>query len=245
MDCTTGYPTSTMCCCRFGRKRSIYRLHKSGCSARHGAQQHRCSRFRPVCLPSASAPRNLLAFGTACVADAHSSRLATRPGLPQFLLTLSLRRFRLRISASVVLNRRLERVYPEEGRRAALGTYNFSGDVGKFVLGGAVSLLSIAGAPWQVPVTAFGGLGLGMWPWRSSFLLKEPEVHVHSPSMTSSAGTRGPSGWGISQNCRRGFFALCLIEIIDAATRTGFLTFIAFLMIAKQLPVAGRRCRYR
>jgi len=42
------------------------------------------------------------------------------------------------------------------------------------------------------------------------------------------------AGWGIRN--RRGFAALCLIEVIDTSSRTGFLTFIAFLMIAKNLP---------
>ena len=35
---------------------------------------------------------------------------------------------------------------------------------------------------------------------------------------------------------QQGFTALCLIEILDSSTRTGFLTFIAFLLIAKGLP---------
>jgi MFS family permease len=41
-------------------------------------------------------------------------------------------------------------------------------------------------------------------------------------------------GWGIHDRPR--FLALCLIEILDSSTRTGFLTFIAFLLIAKGLP---------
>ncbi|HEX3169472.1 MAG TPA: MFS transporter, partial [Burkholderiales bacterium] len=43
-----------------------------------------------------------------------------------------------------------------------------------------------------------------------------------------------PAGWGIRN--RAGFTALCLIEAIDTSVRTGFLTFIAFLMLAKNLP---------
>ena len=44
----------------------------------------------------------------------------------------------------------------------------------------------------------------------------------------------GFSDWGIHN--RRGFLALCLIEVIDASTRTGFLTFVAFLIIAQEMP---------
>src|SRR3954469_7868191 len=50
----------------------------------------------------------------------------------------------------------ISHAYPDTGRRAALGTYNFFGDVGKFAFGGAVSLCLLAGISWQAPVTAFG-----------------------------------------------------------------------------------------
>jgi len=39
----------------------------------------------------------------------------------------------------------ISRAFPQDGRRAALGTYNFAGDVGKFAFGGTVSLLLVAG----------------------------------------------------------------------------------------------------
>jgi len=45
---------------------------------------------------------------------------------------------------------------------------------------------------------------------------------------------RSSTGWGIRDP--RGFRVLCLIEIIDASTRSSFLTFIAFLLIARGLP---------
>ncbi|MGH9578903.1 MAG: MFS transporter [Terriglobales bacterium] len=54
------------------------------------------------------------------------------------------------------------------------------------------------------------------------------------PVAMRSSSARPPAGWGIRN--RQGFTALCLIEAVDSSTRTGFLTFIAFLMIAKNLP---------
>src|SRR5439155_26361465 len=45
------------------------------------------------------------------------------------------------------------------------------------------------------------------------------------------------SGWGIRD--RRGFKALHAIGMIDNATRTGFLTFLPFALIAKGSSVAG------
>jgi len=54
------------------------------------------------------------------------------------------------------------------------------------------------------------------------------------PVKVSAAEPAAPAGWGIRN--RAGFTALCLIEVIDTSVRTGFLTFIAFLMLAKNLP---------
>src|SRR5204863_7705236 len=45
------------------------------------------------------------------------------------------------------------------------------------------------------------------------------------------------SGWGIRAG--RGFGALCAIGMIDNATRTGFLTFMPFILMAEGLGVGG------
>ncbi|MDB5904005.1 MAG: hypothetical protein JWM26_2883, partial [Betaproteobacteria bacterium] len=111
-----------------------------------------------------------------------------------------------------------------------LGTYNFFGDVGKFAFGGAVSLCLLAGISWQAPVTAFGAIGIAtavviflfLSNTRAPLVAGEPEP------------ARAKSGWGIRNP--QGFTALCLIEILDSSTRTGFLTFIAFLLIDKGIP---------
>jgi len=120
----------------------------------------------------------------------------------------------------------ISRAFPAEGRRAALGTYNFAGDVGKFAFGGAVSLLLVAGVSWQVPVVGFGVAAILT---AAAVLLLVADARAHSVSTTTSGG-----GWGIRD--RRGFTALCLIEVLDSSTRTGFMTFIAFLLLAKGLP---------
>lgn len=120
----------------------------------------------------------------------------------------------------------ISRAFPAEGRRAALGTYNFAGDVGKFAFGGAVSLLLVAGVSWQVPVVGFGVAAILT---AAAVLLLVVDARAHSVSTTTSGG-----GWGIRD--RRGFTALCLIEVLDSSTRTGFMTFIAFLLLAKGLP---------
>ena len=120
----------------------------------------------------------------------------------------------------------ISRAFPQEGRRAALGTYNFAGDVGKFAFGGAVSLLLVAGVSWQVPVIGFGVAAILT---AAAVLLLVADARAHSVAAGTSEG-----GWGIRD--RRGFTALCLIEVLDSSTRTGFMTFIAFLLLAKGLP---------
>jgi len=120
----------------------------------------------------------------------------------------------------------ISRAFPADGRRAALGTYNFAGDVGKFAFGGVVSLFLLAGISWQAPVVGFGVV---------SILTGVAVVLLLADSPTHPAPVcRTVGGWGIRD--RRGFAALCLIEVLDASTRTAFLTFIAFLLIAKGLP---------
>jgi MFS family permease len=174
--------------------------------------------------------RNLLAFGTACAGLAFIA-LGQSAGFAAILLALFCAGFGSAVQHPLC-STLISHGYPGDGRRAALGTYNFFGDVGKFAFGGAVSLLFVAGVPWQVPVTFFGSLALACA--LAILLLLHATAGRVQPAPASPDGERTPAGWGIRS--RQGFAALCLIEIIDSSTRTGFLTFIAFLMIAKNLP---------
>jgi len=122
----------------------------------------------------------------------------------------------------------VSRAFPAEGRRAALGTYNFAGDVGKFAFGGLVSLSLLAGFAWQGPVIGFGLLAAAM---AIAVMLWVP---ANAPVPARGSELHSALGWGIRD--RRGFGALCLIEIIDSSTRAAFLTFIAFLLIDKGVP---------
>jgi len=119
----------------------------------------------------------------------------------------------------------VSQAYPAGGRRAALGTYNFAGDVGKFAFGGLVSLSVLAGISWQVPVIGFGIAAIAV---AAGALL------LMGDSRAATVAPADGIGWGIRN--RRGFAALCAIEVLDSSTRTGFLTFIAFLLIARGVP---------
>jgi FSR family fosmidomycin resistance protein-like MFS transporter len=123
----------------------------------------------------------------------------------------------------------------EAGRlRTALGTYNFSGDVGKAGVAAAIGLL--AGAiGWRAAGATYGVLGvaaaLAIVP-----LLSRLGAGASVPVATSTAPASS-AGWGIRDS--RGFSALCAIGMVDNATRTGFLTFMPFMLMSKDLTVGG------
>ena len=123
----------------------------------------------------------------------------------------------------------ISHAYPGEGRRTALGTYNFAGDVGKFVFGGVVSLCVFAGISWQVPVVAFGAAGVA-----GAVVIFLWVANTHATSHDDPKPKI--RGWGIRN--KPAFAALCVVDMVDSMTRTGFLTFIAFLLIAKGVPKA-------
>ena len=174
--------------------------------------------------------RNLLAVGTAASGLAFIA-LGQSAGFAAILAALFCAGFGSAFQHPLC-STLISHAYPGTGRRAALGTYNFFGDVGKFAFGGAVSLLFVAGVPWQVPITVFGALALACA--LLVLVALDATAGRTEPVKVSAAEPAAPAGWGIRN--RAGFTALCLIEVIDTSVRTGFLTFIAFLMLAKNLP---------
>ena len=174
--------------------------------------------------------RNLLAFGTAASGLAFLA-LGQSAGFAAILLALFCAGFGSAFQHPLC-STLISHAYPGEGRRAALGTYNFFGDVGKFAFGGAVSLLFVAGVPWQVPVTVYGALALACA--LLVLITLDTGAGRSEPAAAHASAADARRGWGIRN--RAGFTALCLIETVDTSVRTGFLTFIAFLMLAKNLP---------
>jgi MFS family permease len=173
--------------------------------------------------------RNLLAFGT-LIAGVAFLALGYAPGFWAILVALFFAGFGSAVQhplSSTIISH----AFPDEGRRGALGTYNFFGDVGKFAFGGIVSLLLVAGISWQAPVVGFGLVGIATGV---AVFLFVTDTHASKSPAAVSATVKKTRGWGIHN--RQGFTALCLIEILDSSTRTGFLTFIAFVLIAKGLP---------
>jgi len=173
--------------------------------------------------------RNLLAFGT-LIAGIAFLGLGYAPGYWAILVAL----FFAGVGSAVqhpLSSTIISHAYPGEGRRRALGTYNFFGDVGKFAFGGIVSLALVAGVSWQAPVVGFGVAGVVI---AAAIFATVANTRAATPAGTPAEPKTMRGGWGIRD--RQGFTALCLIEILDSSTRTGFLTFIAFVLIGNGLP---------
>ncbi len=118
--------------------------------------------------------------------------------------------------------------YEDGRRRVALGTYNFSGDVGKVVVPAAVAF-AVPWLGWRGAVESFAVVGMAA---AGLVLLALTNLEVGYPPLHEDrAERRHGSDWGIRDV--RGFQALSVIHVIDNSTRTGFLTFLPFLLIAK------------
>ena len=127
------------------------------------------------------------------------------------------------LSSTLVSN-----AYEGGGRRTALGTYNFSGDLGKVAVPAAVAF-AVPWLGWRGAVGSYAVVGLVA---AAVVLLALANLRIgHAPVPLDKADRVSGSEWGIRDV--RGFQALSLIQVIDSSTRTGFLTFLPFLLIAK------------
>jgi MFS family permease len=123
-------------------------------------------------------------------------------------------------------------VYAGARSRHALGTYNFSGDVGKMVLPVAFAALAAA-LSWREGLFAVAALGAAA-ALAMPFAL--PAGHATTQENAAAATADAP---GVD---RPGAFRLLLgIHACDALTRSGFLLFLPFLLRDKgaDLPTIG------
>jgi MFS transporter, FSR family, fosmidomycin resistance protein len=131
----------------------------------------------------------------------------------------------------------VSKAYETGPRRAALGTYNFSGDLGKVAVPAAVAFAALL-VGWRTASAAYGVVGLAA---AVAIVLVLARLGADRPEAPADARSQATflvrSGWGIRD--LRGFQALTAIGMIDNATRTGFLTFLPFALIAKGSSVAG------
>ena len=176
--------------------------------------------------------RRLLAVGTAVTALGYLAVAVAAGGmlpLMAFLLVAGLGSGVQHPLASCLVSR----AYETGPRRAALGTYNFAGDLGKIAVPAAIALTaSLAGWRGASAVYALLGLGGALLIAVALHRLRAGDADGATEKIQLWAG-----GWGIRD--ARGFQALAAVGMIDTATRTALLTFLPFLLLAKGLTVAG------
>jgi MFS transporter, FSR family, fosmidomycin resistance protein len=121
----------------------------------------------------------------------------------------------------------LSRVFEISGRRAAMGTYNFSGDLGKVCFPFLLALM-INWWGWRHAVFNLSIIGLiaGTVLWGLA-RKNAPRIMPQSKERIISK----KSDWGIHN--AKSFSALMTIGIIDIMTRNALLTFLPFLLLTK------------
>jgi MFS family permease len=132
----------------------------------------------------------------------------------------------------------ISRVFDGNRRATAIGTLNFSGDLGKVaapLLVGAV----LAVADWRAALIVLGGVGL-VFSLLYLFAVPEPARASDEPppaaDRAASAPPTGP-GWGIREPV--GFALLIAIGMLDAAARGTALTFLPFVLGGKGFDAAS------
>ena len=104
----------------------------------------------------------------------------------------------------------------------ALGTYNFSGDLGKMTVPAALSLMLLA-LPWRPALAILGSVGLALAVVIFLFTPRyEPEAMAKHEHANGSKPPRSSA-----------FVVLLTIGILDSASRMGFLLFLPFVLTAK------------
>ena len=125
------------------------------------------------------------------------------------------------------------RAYENGPMRAALGVYNFSGDLGKMAVPG-LAALALASLDWSYVTYSYGGFGIiaaiGLL-FFFRLLGVGGSLNDRPNPQNASLGKLKLHDWGIHQ--RSGFSILAALSMIDGACRAAFITFLPFLLISK------------
>jgi MFS family permease len=181
----------------------------------------------------------VLAVGTAIVGLAY-----VLAGLSAGLYTLALALVVGGVGLSTqhpIASSLVARAYDGARSRAALGTYNFAGDVGKMILP-AITASLIAWLAWRPAISIVGGVGLAAAVVIALALISLRKRAGHLDQPTVAEPTRVPDASAVAATGeRRWFWLLFAIAVIDSATRMGFLTFLPFILKMKgaELPSLG------
>lgn len=127
----------------------------------------------------------------------------------------------------------VSRAYAIDKRRRALGFYNSSGDAGKLTFTALISMATIAAVSWQSVAFGYGLISAGVavviyWG------LKRIGIGGLIPHASKPEESK-KLGWGILDRPR--LSALLSTILMDSMVQSGVLTFVAFAMIAKDVPI--------
>jgi len=125
----------------------------------------------------------------------------------------------------------VSKAYNHNGRRMALGTYNFSGDIGKFLFP-ALAAVALFRIGWR-PVCAGMGLFGCMLAVALFFILRHARVGGSELGEKNQKGASKTNDWGIVN--KGAFSTLSVIGVVDTAVRVAMITFGPFLFIQKGL----------
>jgi MFS family permease len=122
----------------------------------------------------------------------------------------------------------VSRAYEEGRRRVALGTFNFSGDLGKVTWPACVAFIT-AWAGWRWATRGMGAVVLAAAV--GIYFILASLAHGDGETRTVRTAERTGAGWGIRNAW--GFSLLSAIHGIDNGSRTVFLTYLPFLLLGK------------
>ena len=127
----------------------------------------------------------------------------------------------------------VSKAYNANGRRMALGTYNFSGDIGKFLFP-ALAAVALSQISWRLVCAGLGFIGC-ILTVTLILLFRRAPISESALSQTNQKAVSKTNNWGI---INKGAFAtLSIIGMIDTAVRIGLITFGPFLFIQKGIRV--------
>jgi len=123
----------------------------------------------------------------------------------------------------------ISKAYNEKGQRIALGSYNFTGDIGKFLFP-ALAAIMLSLVNWRSVCMGFGLSGcllaVGLF-----FVLRQAKLAGTALPVKTREDRQRKKDWGIVN--KGAFSTLSVIGMVDTAVRIGLVTFLPFLLILK------------
>lgn len=123
----------------------------------------------------------------------------------------------------------VSKAYNDNGRRMALGTYNFSGDIGKFLFP-AMAAVALSRIDWRPVCIGFGLLGC-MTAVTLFLILRHAGVGGSAFLKKNHKVPLKTNDWGIVN--KGAFSTLSVIGFVDTSVRIALVTFGPFLFIQK------------